>query len=467
MKIDKIYVISLNATDPKVQEDIQKRLCDCQFAGQTGYEIIQAYDGREGKKPENYTPYAGWNLGEDTWNEWWKRDVLPGEIGCAVSHRIIWEKIVMEGAQNVLILEDDFVCNSPIGELMVPNENSPWEIALLGRYIIEKDVDEINIDSNWVRPRHWYNAHAYVIKEPLVASKLLSGGLKENVIPVDEYLSALSYPHRREDIREMFPPLMQVIATKNERMFTQNRPGTPEDSDIEGIRNPGSRHDEVPTNIEVVDTPTIELVDEPYFEILDDSDWEAWMEKYVNLSIAKGEYDLMVTDRGDNVYEFPLFTPKFCAEAIALAEAKDEWTIDRHEYYPTNDVLLQEIGLNDIYNRVLDEVVRPLAIHLWSLEGKSWDAFSNENFMARYTTTRQSHLSLHHDRSHLTMVIKLNDEFSGGGTWFPKYQKLSNPQEVGTAVLHPGMITHRHGARPITLGKRYITVSFIRSHEEP
>ena len=31
MKIDKIYVISLNATDPKVQEDIQRRLGDCQF----------------------------------------------------------------------------------------------------------------------------------------------------------------------------------------------------------------------------------------------------------------------------------------------------------------------------------------------------------------------------------------------------------------------------------------------------
>ena len=206
---------------------------------------------------------------------------------------------------------------------------------------------------------------------------------------------------------------------------------------------------------------------EPYFEILDDSDWEAWKEKYINLSVSKGEYDLMVSDKGDNVYEFPLFTPKFCKEAVALAEAKNKWTIDRHEFYPTNDVLLHEIGLDDIYNRVLHEVVRPLAIHLWNLEGKSWDAFSNENFMARYTTNRQSHLSLHHDRSHLTMVIKLNDEFSGGGTWFPKYQKLSNPAEIGTAVLHPGMITHRHGARPITLGKRYICVSFIRNHQEP
>ena len=153
--------------------------------------------------------------------------------------------------------------------------------------------------------------------------------------------------------------------------------------------------------------------------------------------------------------------------AIALAESKDNWTIDRHEFYPTNDVLLQDIGLDEIYNRVLDEVVRPLAIHLWDLEGEAWNGFSNENFMARYTTERQSHLSLHHDRSHLTMVIKLNDEFSGGGTWFPQYQKLSNPEQVGTAVLHPGMITHRHGARPITNGKRYIIVSFIRSHLEP
>ena len=66
-----------------------------------------------------------------------------------------------------------------------------------------------------------------------------------------------------------------------------------------------------------VETPTPEpsepKIEEPYFELLDDSDWDAWKEKYVNMSLAKGEYDLMVSDRGDNVYEFPLFTPKFCA----------------------------------------------------------------------------------------------------------------------------------------------------------
>ena len=86
----------------------------------------------------------------------------------------------------------------------------------------------------------------------------------------------------------------------------------------------------------------------------------------------------------------------------------------------------------------------------------------SENFLARYTTDRQSHLSLHHDFSHVTMVVKLNDEFDGGGTWFPKYNLLSNPERVGVATLHPGMVTHLHGARPIYAGKRYICVSFMR-----
>lgn len=30
-------------------------------------------------------------------------------------------------------------------------------------------------------------------------------------------------------------------------------------------------------------------------------------------------------------------------------------------------------------------------------------------------------------------------------------------------TLHPGSITHKHGARPVTEGTRYVVVSFIRS----
>jgi hypothetical protein len=30
-------------------------------------------------------------------------------------------------------------------------------------------------------------------------------------------------------------------------------------------------------------------------------------------------------------------------------------------------------------------------------------------------------------------------------------------------TLHPGNITHKHGARPVTEGTRYVVVSFIKN----
>ena len=169
----------------------------------------------------------------------------------------------------------------------------------------------------------------------------------------------------------------------------------------------------------------------------------------------------MIDHLGDEVYDFPLFSKRFCDEIIAMTEELDNWTYARHKHYPTTDVLLQDIGMNNIYNRVAEEVIRPMLIHLWKLEGKQWQTLRNENFLARYLPDAQAHLALHHDASDISMVVKLNDEFDGGGTWFPKYGLLANPEKVGTASLHPGQITHRHGARPIYSGRRYILVSFI------
>ncbi len=429
MEIEKIYIINSGDPSEAGQTKLIEKLNQCNFVEDTGFEIVNINKFAKGL-PDGYA------LGP--------LEMTQEEIDEAITHRMVWEKIVFDGKDRVMILRDDFLCTTSVANYPLPEDTVRWDVAILNRTDLT-DNTLINIDDNWVRPQTFGTTSlAYMLNKSTTANLLLSGGLKTKLIPVNQYLSAITYPYIiQKEIQDLFRPGVEAIATKNPRMTT-------------------NQINDVNVIAETVSTDTI-----PYFEILDDSDWEAWKLKYLNLSVAKGEWDLMVDDLGDNIYELPLFTPKFCKEAIALAEAKDEWTIDRHEFYPTNDVLLPELGLNDIYNRVLDEVIRPLSIHLWNLEGSSWDSFSNENFMARYTTTRQSHLSLHHDRSHLTLVIKLNDEFSGGGTWFPKYQKLINPEVVGTSSLHPGMVTHRHGARPITMGKRYIIVSFIRTGDNP
>jgi hypothetical protein len=152
---------------------------------------------------------------------------------------------------------------------------------------------------------------------------------------------------------------------------------------------------------------------------------------------------------------------------IEEAEHAKVWTFARHEFYPTTDFVLTEIGFDKIYYDLLWEFVMPMAIHKYGLEGKGWDQLTAENFLARYTPDTQGHLSIHHDHSHITALVNLSEkdeDYIGGGTWFWRQKKLSRPPQ-GYVSVHPGNITHKHGARPVLGGKRYIIVSFMRNKE--
>lgn len=448
LKFDKIYILAINHSQEKY-DDIQRRLGELGLANQVTYEIINGHNGYTDPLPTDVSLYEGWAQ-PDGWNDFWKFEMSQGEIGCAISHTLVWQKMLQEGVERALILEEDFYSRLPLNQLNEPDVQ--FDFAFLGRYVFDENEDR-KIDNNWCYPGLSYNTQAYVLTNQ-GAQKLLNTQFKQNLIPVDEFITATYMPHRRPDIDSLYP-------TKNMTFISVNEDFIGQSSNAETTTV--SRHGYLGKQDNIMEANIQQQVE--YFEILDTSDWDAWKAKYLNHTLAKGEYDLMLDDLGNNVYEFPLFTEKFCTEAIALAEAKNNWTVDRHEFYPTNDVLLQDIDLQNIYHRVLKEVVYPLCVHIWTLEGNDWLNMYSENFMARYTTDRQSHLSLHHDFSHVTMVVKLNDEFEGGGTWFPKYNLLSNPKQVGTATLHPGMVTHLHGARPIYAGKRYIIVSFMRKEK--
>jgi hypothetical protein len=97
--------------------------------------------------------------------------------------------------------------------------------------------------------------------------------------------------------------------------------------------------------------------------------------------------------------------------------------------------------------------------HKWALEGKTWDDLSSENFMIKYDSDVQGHLSLHHDHGSISCVLALNDDFKGGGTYFWRQKKLHNGA-IGHISVHPSVITHRHGGRPVEEGQRFIIVSF-------
>ena len=99
MKIDFIYVINL-ATD---SNDIRDNILSLNFKDDTSYYEFPAVNGWDivngkAKSPYKYKQAKWWKLPsnpKEPQNDWWSRDLTPGEIGCVLSHYS-----VIEGAYN-------------------------------------------------------------------------------------------------------------------------------------------------------------------------------------------------------------------------------------------------------------------------------------------------------------------------------------------------------------------------------
>lgn len=431
MKIDHIYVINLRSDNT----DILERLNGLNLPSPTNYTIVDAVNGRKLISNKIQLPYAyrsadWWEL-NDTDNPWWSRPVNASEIGCTLSHYNCWLDIKLNGYKNCLILEEDFICKEdawPEDLNLLPND---YDIMYMGRMKNDKTIDT-PYNKSIVKPGYSYNTHAYLISLSGV-TKALSTEPHLNIIPADELLPGLAGISPREDINQKFNVGLNLFA------FEEGDP------------------------YYITQTAIMKKSADHYFEILDDSNWASWCQKYITPVMLQKDFELMVEDIGPNIVEFPLFTDRFCEEMIQLAEADGQWTIGRHEFYPTNDMLMEQLGMKEIYTRVIREFVAPLATWYFTLEGEGWDTVEDETFIIRYRPDKQGQLSVHHDYSSYTIGVKLNDEFTGGGTFFPKYQVNAMPKRNGNAFLHPGMITHRHGGKPVYSGTRYINVSFIKN----
>jgi hypothetical protein len=161
------------------------------------------------------------------------------------------------------------------------------------------------------------------------------------------------------------------------------------------------------------------------------------------------------------MYTWPLVTEVFCRDIISKAEEYGQWTNNRHDNYPTHDILLKDFGYDEIYNNILNEYAHPTVRYIWSVVGKQWENMVCENFIVKYDNVSdgfQNYLDIHHDLADYTLVLSLNEDYEGGGTWFPR-QRILLKKPAGNITLHP-ILTHRHGARAVVDGIRYVLISF-------
>jgi len=189
---------------------------------------------------------------------------------------------------------------------------------------------------------------------------------------------------------------------------------------------------------------------------------EKWEERYIHYQTRVQDWDAIVDRQGSEIYTWPIFTERFCKEIIEEAEYQDVWTVDRHDNYPTTDFHLKDIGFDDIYFKILQKYAFPVARHIWGLTGDMWqENIHAENFLAKYSPKAQGHLDSHIDNSQYSITLALNDEFSGGGTFYHRQETLIKAP-VGHICLFP-QVTHKHSGRAISKGTRYIIVSFCKS----
>ncbi|NND23527.1 MAG: hypothetical protein HKN86_02425 [Acidimicrobiia bacterium] len=220
MKFDKIYILAINHTQEKI-DSIVKKLSALETDGVTNYEILIGHNGWQEELPEGAKIYDNWGQPE-SWNDFWKKDVQPGEVGCTLSHISAWNKIVEDGVSRALILEEDFVPKLPLLELPEPDESWPykWDYLNLGRYIFNKEND-IMINDAYCIPSLHYNMHAYVLTN-LGAQKLVDYNLQKNIFINDEFITATYMNHRRSDIEELYPiKNINALAT-NKNWIGQN-----------------------------------------------------------------------------------------------------------------------------------------------------------------------------------------------------------------------------------------------------
>jgi hypothetical protein len=133
-----------------------------------------------------------------------------------------------------------------------------------------------------------------------------------------------------------------------------------------------------------------------------------------------------------------------------------KWQKKRHGHYPTTDNQItfawaNYTTLQDKWSLVYDAIGRMYGVHPKNLGMK-------EMFLAKYEPKKQSHLRTHTDGSEFSFILALNDDYEGGGTYFPDTQTLVRLKK-GECLVFSGQ--QRHRGERVTKGKRFIVTGFI------
>lgn len=155
-------------------------------------------------------------------------------------------------------------------------------------------------------------------------------------------------------------------------------------------------------------------------------------------------------------------SPEICGRLIAFAEdhtAKSGWTTSRHYAVPTNDIPVHQVPkLLDWFVPWIEHQVHPLLQEQFQTNQRF---YVHDAFLVRYQSSSANHfLPLHYDESTHSMILALNEDFEGGGTYFYNLDHQTVTPKTGSLVTFRGDKL-LHGGNVVTKGVRYILAVFL------
>lgn len=199
MFIDKIFVINLKSRKDRLKNI--KSLIDTLNLDKKKIEIFDAVVGKEIPNDEIYNLLSITSLDTLLNKSTNHKDIRSkGAIGCYLSHYKIWEKVISNNLNNILILEDDIVTDADSKEFEEYINSIPkdYDIAMLSWFSLWFDrlnnpKKNIVINNNW----HKYNSINVFSGGCYLVSRKGAEKLIKNAFPicyqVDAYMNILNH----------------------------------------------------------------------------------------------------------------------------------------------------------------------------------------------------------------------------------------------------------------------------------
>jgi hypothetical protein len=204
-------------------------------------------------------------------------------------------------------------------------------------------------------------------------------------------------------------------------------------------------------------------------------DIRQYSKKHLDPQVRSGKLKLI--EAAEQIYTFRLFTPEFCKKLIDEVEFQGGWetgiddesglsgfgkikidpklmvSLRTQNEMDTTLSLKKFPKITKTINDTTKRIVSPAIADLWkSFKVKKYD----QPYLLKYEPDKVRKMNLHYDAETVAMVVYLNTDYEGGGTYFPRWKFRLQPKKPGQAAMWPGGVSHEHIGLPITGGVRYL-----------